>query len=54
MELTRHQLKEIIELVEDTAEYYCTENIMSGEKFWTVVECLATAKIAELKGELND
>ena len=26
--------------------------MLSGELAWTVIECLATAKIAELKGEL--
>ena len=52
MELTREQLVEINELIADTAEYYCNENMMSGEKFFTVLECYATAKLAELRGEL--
>ena len=51
MELTRNQLAEITELFEDTAEYYCDSNIISGQKLWTVLECLATAKLAELNGE---
>ena len=52
MELTRNQLAEITELFEDTAEYYCDQNIISGQKLWTVLECLATAKLAELNGEI--
>ena len=43
MVISPEQLNEINELLQDTAEYYCTENIMSGEKFWTVVECYAAA-----------
>ena len=39
-------------VVEDTIEYFCDQNQVSGELAWTVLECLATAKIAELKGEL--
>ena len=51
MEITRPQLKELTELLEDTIEYYCDNNMMSGQLAWTVAECLATAKLAELKGE---
>ena len=53
MELTRTQLQEITALFEDTAEYYCDENVISGQKLWTVLECLATAKLAELNGEIG-
>ena len=52
MEISRPQLKEFQELLEDTIEYYCDQNIMSGQLAWTLAECLATAKLAELKGEL--
>lgn len=53
MEITRDQLIDINELISDTAEYYCNENMMSGEKFYTVLECYATAKLAEIRGELG-
>lgn len=53
MELTRTELAEITALLEDTVEYYCDQNIISGQKLWTVVECLATAKLAELNGEIQ-
>ena len=52
MELDRTQLAEITALFEDTAEYFCDNNLISGQKLWTVLECLATAKLAELNGEI--
>jgi len=52
MELTNTQLTELTELFEDTAEYYCDSNLMSGQKLWTVLECLAAAKLAEINGEI--
>ena len=53
MNITRPQLSEITEVIEDTVEYACDQNQLSGELVWTVVETLATAKLAELRGELN-
>ena len=52
MEISREKAQELRELLEDTIEYFCDQNQVSGELAWTVLECLATAKIAELKGEL--
>ena len=48
MQISREQLQELTEVVEDTISYYCDENIVSGEMVWTIVECLATAKLDEL------
>ena len=48
----RETLRAFEMLMEDTAEYFCDENVMSGELFWTMVECFATAKLAELEGEV--
>ena len=53
MNISRPQLKEITEVIEDTVEYACDQNQLSGELVWTVVETLATAKLAELRGELS-
>ena len=53
MDMTRDDLQQLTELFEDTAEYYCDQNVISGQKLWTVLECLATAKLAELNGEIN-
>ena len=52
MYVERDTLRQFQGLLEDTAEYFCDENVMSGELFWTMVECFATAKLAELEGEV--
>ena len=52
MQISRNQLDELTEIIEDTIEYFCDKEQASGELAWTVLECLATAKLAELKGEL--
>ena len=52
MHISRDQLKELTEVIEDTIEYFCDKETVSGELAWTVIECLATAKIAEMRGEL--
>ena len=49
----RETLNALRQLHEDTAEYFCDDNFpMSGELYWTMVECLASAKLAELEGEV--
>jgi hypothetical protein len=53
MIIDKNTLKELTELQEDTAHYFIEDNFpMSGELYWTVVESLATTKLAELKGQL--
>ena len=52
MQISKEQLTELRELVEDTVEYFCDQNMVSGQTAWTCVECLGTAKIAELEGLL--
>ena len=52
MHISGPQLTELTEVIEDTIEYFCDKEQVSGELAWTVLECLATAKLAELKGEL--
>ena len=51
-QISRELLNEITEVIEDTVEYSCDQNMLSGELVWAIVECLAIAKQAELKGEL--
>ena len=53
MEISREQLNEITEVIEDTVEYACDQYMASGEKVWAIVECLAVAKQAELQGKLE-
>ena len=52
MQISRPQLSELTEVIEDTIEYYCDKEQISGELAWTILECLATAKLAEMRGEL--
>jgi hypothetical protein len=52
MKITHEQLTEITEVIEDTVEYACDKELLSGELVWTVVESLAIAKLAEIRGEL--
>ena len=50
MEISREQLQELTEVIEDTVEYACDQWMISGEKAWAVLECLAVAKQAEIAG----
>jgi hypothetical protein len=52
MEISREKAQELRELLEDTIEYFCDNEQVSGELAWTITECLAVAKQAELRGEL--
>jgi hypothetical protein len=52
MYIDRELLDDLTGLQEDVAASFTDENLMSGEVYWTVVESLATAKLAELRGEL--
>ena len=52
MQISGPQLTELTEVIEDTIEYFCDKEQVSGELAWTVIECLAITKLTELKGEL--
>ena len=39
------QLVELMQIMEDTVEYYCDQNLVSGETAWTMVASLADAKL---------
>ena len=52
MHISHEKLQELTEIIEDTVEYACDQWMLSGELAWTVLECLAQAKQAEIKGEL--
>ena len=55
MMISRDTLADLREMQEDVAEHFVDENFpISGETYWTCVECLATAKLAELRGELSE
>ena len=46
-------LDELRDVIEDTVEYYCDKEQVSGEIAWIAIECLAIAKQKELNGELS-
>ena len=50
MEISNEKLAELTEIIEDTVEYACDQWMLSGELAWSVLECLAVAKQAELQG----
>ena len=50
MMISTEQHSELIELIEDTVEYFCDQNMLSGELVYTVLECYAQAKVAEMQG----
>jgi tRNA U34 2-thiouridine synthase MnmA/TrmU len=53
MQITRDKLNNLREMQEDIASYFTEEYFpISGETYWTCVQCLAEAKLAELRGEL--
>ena len=51
MNTTDAQLKEqaynVMETIEDTVEHLCHENMISGEKVWTMIGALSDAKLDE-------
>ena len=53
MEISREQLQELTEVIEDTVEYACDQYTMSGEMAWSILECLAIAKQAEFAGRVS-
>jgi len=50
MKISREAHDELVSVIEDTVEYACDQQMLSGELAWTVVESLAQAKLAQLKG----
>ena len=52
MKISREKAQELRELLEDTIEYFCDNERVSGEVAWTITECLAVAKQKELQGQL--
>jgi len=52
MHINQEDLVALKHLQEDMAEYFCDENAISGETYWTCLETLAEIKLMELKGEV--
>ena len=47
------QLDEFNELIEDTLAYFCDEYMISGELSWVLIQALAEARLAEMRGEAD-
>ena len=52
MKIDFETLNDLTGLQEDVAASFTDENMISGETYWTIVESFATAKLAELRGEI--
>ena len=50
--IDRQLHNELKEIIEDSVEFFCDENMVSGEVTWLIVQALAEAKIAQLRGEV--
>lgn len=53
-ELLQHQAIEIMEMIDDVVEYYCDENIISGEKVWVMINALSTIKVNQFPHNEDD
>ena len=51
MTIDRETHNELRELLEDSLEYFCDQHMVSGEIAWIIVETLAEAKLAQMRGE---
>lgn len=52
MQVTYEAHTDLVECVEDMVEYVCDQHMLSGEAAYAIIECLAVAKQAQLKGML--
>ena len=53
MEIQRTSLRDLQQLQEDMAEYFCDEYGVSGETYWTCVESVAQVKLMEVTGKIK-
>ena len=52
MNVTSEALKQTNLALEELAAEVCNEHLISGQAFWTLVECYSTAKAAQLNQEV--
>ena len=43
----QEQAVNLLETIEDTAEYFCVEHLISGEQFYVMMKALCDAKLRE-------
>ena len=46
-ERLHEQAVSLLELIEDTSEHFCDENIISGEQFYVMMKALCDCKLKE-------
>ena len=51
--MNRETHDELVAIIEDSVEYFCDDNMVSGELTWVIIETLAQAKIAQMRGEVK-
>ena len=54
MQISQEQHDQLIELIEDSVEYFCDENMLSGELVYTILECFSRAKVYEMQGIVTE
>ena len=37
----------LLEVIEDTVQYFCDENMVSGEKVWHMINALSETKVCQ-------
>ena len=52
MDILATDLDTLTELIDDCIEHFCDTTTSSGELAWTVTQCLASARLAELNGSI--
>ena len=52
MQVTKQAQKDTNFALQELAAEVCREHLISGEAFYTLVECYAVAKQAQLRGEV--
>ena len=53
MEIQRDALRDLQDLQEDMAQYFCDHFGVSGETYWTCFESVAQVKLLEVTGEIK-
>ena len=58
MSTTHEELREqainILEQIEDTVEYICDENLLSGEKVWVMINALSDYHLSQFPQDNED
>ena len=54
MNITREKHDELIALIEDSVEYFCNENMVSGELVYTILNCYSEYILFQVSALLSD